>query len=147
MLDEYYEWIKAVHVIFMTAWMVGMFYLPRLYVYHNDSKRGSEKDKVFQLMESRLLKIIMAPAAVITVLTGIILASIYGLSAFGFWFHIKVFLVVILAVMHILLAKYAEDFRHGTSEKKTRFFRIFNECVTVVFMLIVIMVVVKPFEE
>ena len=147
MLDEYYEWIKVLHVVFMVAWMVGLFYLPRLYVYHVDAKRGSDKDKIFQIMESRLLKIIMVPASIITIVTGLILASIYGFAAFGSWFHIKVLLVLVLAIMHGFLVKYRADFQRGTNKKKALFFRIFNESITVVFILIVIMVIVKPFEE
>jgi len=146
-LDEYYEWIKAIHVIFMTAWMVGMFYLPRLYVYHADAKVGSDKDKVFQVMESRLLNIIMAPASIITILTGVLLASIYGWDAFGLWFHIKLLLVAIMVGMHIFLARRRSDFYLGTNKRKAIFYRIFNEAVTIVFILIVIMVIIKPFEE
>jgi len=146
-LDEYYEWIKAIHVIFMTAWMVGMFYLPRLYVYHADSKVGSDKDKVFQVMESKLLNIIMAPASVITIFTGVLLASIYGWDAFGGWFHVKVLLVAILVGIHVFLARRRLDFSRGKNKKKAIFYRVLNEVVTLVFVLIVIMVIVKPFEE
>jgi protoporphyrinogen IX oxidase len=146
-LDEYYEWIKAIHVIFMTAWMVGMFYLPRLYVYHADAKVGSDKDKVFQVMEYKLLNIIMAPASVITIFTGVLLASIYGWDAFGPWFHVKVFSVVALVWMHIFLARRRVDFSRGNNKRKAIFYRVFNELVTVAFVIIVIMVIVKPFEE
>jgi len=145
-LDEYYDWIKVSHIISIVAWMVGMFYLPRLYVYHADSKKGSEKDKVFQVMEKRLLRVIMNPSIIVAFITGLMLASIYGFAALGPWFHIKLFLVLVLVAMHGFLAKCRKDFLNGKNKRGPMFYRVLNESVTVVFVLIVIMVVVKPFE-
>lgn len=130
----------------IVAWMVGMFYLPRLYVYHVDARRGSDKDKTFQVMERRLLRVIMNPAIIVAFLTGITLADIYGFAALGIWFHIKVFLVIILMAMHGFLAKIRVDFRFGRNKSSVLFYKIINESITVVFALIVIAVIVKPFE-
>lgn len=146
MLEEYYEWIKVVHIVSIVCWMVGMFYLPRLYVYHAESKKGSEKDKVFQVMEKKLLRTIMNPAVVVAFVTGLMLANIYGFLALGTWFHIKLFLVLILMAMHGFLAKWRVDFHSGKNKRSVLFYKVFNESVTVVFVLIIIMVVVKPFE-
>lgn len=146
MLEEYYEWIKVVHIVSMVSWMVGMFYLPRLYVYHAESKKGSEKDKVFQVMEKKLLRTIMNPAVVVAFVTGLMLASIYGFLALGLWFHIKLSLVLILMAMHGFLAKWRADFRNGKNKRSPLFYKVFNEAVTVIFVLIITMVVVKPFE-
>lgn len=146
MIDEYYEWIKAAHVISMVAWMAGMFYLPRLYIYHTEAKKGSDKDKTFQIMERRLLRVIMNPALILAFITGLSLAYIYGFAALGPWFHVKVLLVLMLMGMHGFLAKWRVDFRFSRNKKTAFFFRVFNETITIIFVLIVIMVIVKPFE-
>ena len=146
MLDEYYEWIKAIHLMSVVAWMVGMFYLPRLYVYHVDARKGSDKDKTFQIMEKRLLRVIMNPAIIVAFITGITLADIYGFAALGIWFHVKILLVVVLMAMHGFLAKCRVDFQFGRNKSGALFYKIINESITVIFVLIVIAVIVKPFE-
>lgn len=146
MMANYYEWIKAFHIIFMTAWMVGMFYLPRLYVYHAEVKKNSAEDKKFQLMERRLLRVIINPAMILTILFGLMLADIYSFQALGLWFHLKMLCVGILTAIHGMLAMYRKNFEQGKNRKTPLFFRILNESITVLFVLIVILVVVKPFE-
>lgn len=146
MIDEYYEWIKAAHVVSMVAWMAGMLYLPRLYIYHAEAAEGSDKDKTFQVMERRLLRGIMNPALILAFLTGLSLAYIYGFAALGPWFHVKALLVLVLVGMHGFLAKWRVDLRFARNKKTPFFFKVFNETITVIFVLIVVMVVVKPFE-
>ncbi|MEI6188069.1 MAG: protoporphyrinogen oxidase HemJ [Alphaproteobacteria bacterium] len=147
MLSNYYEWIKTFHIVAMTSWMAGMFYLPRLYAYHAEVKVGSEQDKTFQVMESRLLRIIINPAMIATLILGLLLADIYGFRSLGVWFHIKMLAVVILLAFHGLLAKWRKDFVKGQNKKPAKFYKIINEVPVVFFIIIVSMVVVKPFEN
>jgi putative membrane protein len=147
MLSNYYEWIKTFHIVAMTSWMAGMFYLPRLYAYHAEVKVGSEQDKTFQVMESRLLRIIINPAMIATLILGLLLADIYGFRSLGVWFHIKMLAVVILLAFHGLLAKWRKDFVKGQNKKPAKFYKIINEVPVVFFIIIVSMVVIKPFEN
>ena len=147
MLSNYYEWIKTFHIVAMTSWMAGMFYLPRLYAYHAEVKVGSEQDKTFQVMESRLLRIIINPAMIATLILGLLLADIYGFRSLGVWFHIKMLAVVILLAFHGLLAKWRKDFVKGQNKKAAKFYKIINEVPVVFFIIIVSMVVIKPFEN
>jgi putative membrane protein len=146
-MSNYYEWIKAFHVIAMTSWMAGMFYLPRLYAYHAEVKIGSDQDKIFQTMERRLLKIIINPAMIITIILGGMLAYIYGFLALGKWFHLKMLAVILLTVIHGFLAKWRKDFVKGQNKKSAKFYKIINELPVVVFIAIVILVIVKPFDN
>ncbi|WP_375326554.1 protoporphyrinogen oxidase HemJ [Candidatus Tisiphia endosymbiont of Nemotelus uliginosus] len=145
-MASYYLWFKAFHVISVICWMVGLLYLPRLYAYHAKTTVGSESDKTFQLMESRLLRIIMNPAMIITYILGLTNAYIYGLVALGTWFHIKMTAVLGLTVFHGLLARWRKNFINGKNRHTERFFRTVNEVPTVFMILAVIMVVVKPFD-
>ncbi len=145
-MADYYEWFKALHVIFVICWMAGIFYLPRLFVYHTRAKIGSETDKTFQVMEYKLLKIIMNPAMIATYIFGITNAYIYGLEALGIWFHIKMTAVIVLTVIHGLLARWRKDFALGKNLHSEKFYRIFNEVPVVLMVVAVVMVVVKPFE-
>ena len=145
-MSDYYEWFKAFHVIAVIAWMAGMFYLPRLYVYHTRAKVGSEMDKTFRVMEYRLLKFIMNPAMIATYLFGFIVAYIYGFKALGIWFHIKFAMVLAITVMHGFLARWRKDFVNGKNTRSENFYRITNEVPAIAMMIAVIMVIVKPFE-
>jgi putative membrane protein len=142
----YYEWFKALHVIFMVAWMAGMLYLPRLYLYHSEAKVGSEMDRTFQIMERRLLRIIMNPAMVSTIVFGFINAYIYGFVALGVWFHVKMAAVLGLVVLHGLFACWRKDFERGQNKHSARFYRVINEIPALLMVVAVIMVIVKPFE-
>lgn len=145
-MAEYYSWFKAIHVIAVISWMAAILYLPRLYVYHCNVKFGSEADKMLQIMEYRLLKFIMTPAMIAAYIFGLINAYIYGVEALGVWFHIKMTAVIGLTIMHGLLAKWRKDFAIGANQKSQKFYRIINEVPTILMIIAVIMVIVKPFE-
>ena len=144
-----YQWIKAFHIIAVIAWMAGMLYLPRLYVYHCAAEKGSVQSETFKLMERRLLRGIINPAMIATWLLGLWLAwngpdSRYGWFASG-WLGAKLVLVVALSVLHGLLAKWRKDFARDANRHSPKFYRIINEVPTVLLILIVILAVVKPF--
>ncbi len=139
------EWIKALHIIAVIAWMAGLFYLPRLYVYHIRQVSGSDTDLLFKVMERRLLKAIMRPALVVTLLAGGYLVTASGFSWSDTWLIIKVLGVLGLVVYHGMLESYCVKFANGWRGRSERFFRILNEVPTVLLILIVVMVVVKPF--
>ena len=144
-----YLWIKAFHIIAVIAWMAGMLYLPRLYVYHCAAEKGSVQSETFKVMERRLLRGIINPAMVATWLLGLWLAwhgpdSRYGWFASG-WLGAKLVLVVALSALHGLLAKWRKDFAADSNRHSQRFNRIINEVPTVLLIVIVILAVVKPF--
>lgn len=141
-----YLWVKALHIISVIAWMAGMLYLPRLYVYHANLARGSEAYELFKIMERRLLRYIINPAMVSAWGFGVWLVTIIGwnnLKAEG-WFHVKIMLVALMQVIHALLARARRQFEQGRNHKSARFYRIINESVSLVMIVIVIMAVVKP---
>lgn len=123
-----------------------MLYMPRLFFYHVSIKKNSEMDGVFQLMERRLLRIIMNPAMISTYFFGFLVAYIYGLVALGTWFYIKMLAVFALTVFHAFLAKTVKDFARGENMHSKRFFKIMNEIPAILIIITVIMVIVKPFE-
>ena len=141
-----YPWIKAFHVMAVISWMAGMFYLPRLYVYHVErAKVGSELDQTFQIMEEKLLRVIMFPAMIVTWVCGLILI---GFGAFDFgaaWAWIKLLSVILMTVSHGWLSVRRKDFAAGVNTRTGRTFRIANEVPTVLMLVIVIMVIVRPF--
>lgn len=145
-MQDYFMWYKAIHVISVISWMSAMFYMPRLFVYHTRAKFGSEMDKVFQLMEYKLLKIIMTPSMLFTYISGIIIAYIYGFIALGAWFHIKIFAVLGLTIIHGMLAKWRKDFVNDNNKHSEKFYRFINEIPVLLMIIAVVMVVVKPFE-
>jgi putative membrane protein len=144
-----YAWIKAFHIIAVIAWMAGMLYLPRLFVYHCEAEKGSVQSETFKLMERRLLRAIINPAMVATWLFGLWLAwngpdSRYGWFASG-WLGAKIVLVLALSATHGMLARWTKDFAADNNRHTQRFYRIINEVPTILLILIVILVVVKPF--
>lgn len=145
-MANYYVWFKAFHVISIICWMAALLYLPKLYAYHTQAKVGSELDKTLQTMEYRLLKIIMNPAMIASYILGFINAYIYGFAALGLWFHVKLAAVLGLTIIHALLAKWRKDFVNGTNFHSKKFYNLINEVPTGLMIIIVIMVVVKPFE-
>lgn len=139
-----YPWIKALHVIAVISWMAGMLYLPRLFVYHAEAQPGSEKSETFKVMERRLLRAIINPAMVVTWVLGLWLAW----SGFGFaggWLHAKILAVLLLSGVHGYLSASVRRFADDRNEKPARHWRIINEIPTVLMIVIVILVVVKPF--
>ena len=139
-----YEWLKAFHIIAVIAWMAGMLYLPRLFVYHSAADVGSIQSETFKVMERRLLRAIMTPAMIATWLLGLWLAYQAGWFKAP-WLHAKLLLVFLLSGVHGMLSRYVKDFAADKRRKSAKFFRIINEVPTVLMILIVILVVVKPF--
>lgn len=139
-----YVWIKALHVISVIAWMAGMFYLPRLFVYHADTKSGSEQAETFKIMERRLLRAIINPAMIFTWIFGLWLA-VASLAYKENWFIVKFIVVLALSGFHGFLSKHVRIFSNDANVKSARYWRIMNEVPTLSMFIIVIMVVVKPF--
>lgn len=139
-----YQWVKALHVIAVISWMAGMLYLPRLFVYHAATERGSEQSETFKLMERRLLRAIINPAMVVTWAAGLWLAW-HGFAFRGGWLHAKLALVLMLSGMHGYLAGAVRRFAEDRNERPARHWRIVNELPTLLMVAIVILVVVKPF--
>jgi protoporphyrinogen IX oxidase len=139
-------YIKAFHVIAIIAWMAGLLYLPRLFVYHAMSKVGSEQSETFKVMERRLLRAIATPAMAASWLFGLILAFSGAIdwSRDG-WFHLKLILVLALSAYHGLLVVWTKQFAMDRNTRSARFYRIANEIPTVLMILIVILAVVHPF--
>jgi putative membrane protein len=145
-LASFYPWIKALHIISVIAWMAGLLYLPRLYVYHADAPAGSPMSETFKVMEARLSRIIMLPAMFGTVLFGALLVGVPGLVDFHQgWFHTKLLLVVLLFAYHGMLMRWLRDFATDRNRRPARFYRMVNEIPTILMIGIVIMVVVRPF--
>lgn len=138
-----YLWIKALHIVAVIAWMAGMLYLPRLFVYHAGVPPRSEQSETFKTMEQRLLRFIMTPAMIATWLLGIYLV-LRGQYLAATWFHIKLVLVLAMTVMHGLFSHWARDFVHDRNPRSPKFYRIANEIPTVILIAIVILATVKP---
>jgi putative membrane protein len=139
-----YEWVKAFHIIAVIAWMAGMLYLPRLFVYHCDAASGSKQSETFKVMERRLLKAIINPAMILAWGLGLWLVWSGGWYMSG-WFHAKFALVIVMSAMHGFFSRWTRDFAVDRNTKSKKFFRIINEVPTVLMIAIVILVVVKPF--
>ena len=137
-------WVKSLHIISVISWMAAMLYLPRLMVYHCDAEQGSELSETLKVMEQRLLKAIMTPAMIATWVFGIWLAFLYNVWAEP-WFVTKYFLVFVLTVIHFIAAGWVKKFASDSNQKSSKFFRVANEVPAVLMVLIVILVVVKPF--
>jgi putative membrane protein len=139
-------YVKAFHIIAIIAWMAGLLYLPRLFVYHAQSKVGSEQSETFKVMEKRLLRYITTPAMLAAWALGLALAfsGLIDWSKDG-WFHAKLFLVLLLSAYHGALAMWTKDFALDRNRRSARFYRIANEVPTLLMILIVILVVVRPF--
>jgi putative membrane protein len=138
-------WLKALHVIAVIAWMAGLLYLPRLFVYHADTRVGSDLSETFKVMERRLLRAIINPAMVAVFVFGGALAFAEGLENLGAWFHLKVLLVLVLAAAHGQMARWRKEFERDERVHSARFFRIVNEVPTVLMIAIVVLAIVKPF--
>jgi putative membrane protein len=142
-----YLWVKAVHVMAIIAWMAGMLYLPRLFVYHWGTKPGSEASELFKVMEHKLLRIIINPAMIATWVLGLWLAMIT--NAFdpvnGGWLHAKLALVICMQVVHAMLARYRKAFVRDERPKSERYFRVLNEVPALLMVGIVLLAVLRPF--
>ena len=141
-----YPWIKTFHIVFVIAWLAGLLYLPRLYVYHAEAPIGSDRAAVFKVMESRLLYGIMGPAIVGTFMFGGLLAATPGIVDWrSGWIWVKLALVLSLALFHWQLARWRRAFAADSNRHTPRFFRAVNELPSLAMIGIVILVVVKPF--
>ena len=142
--DQLYLWIKALHVMAVIAWMAGMFYLPRLFVYHTDVAKGSESSELFKVMERRLLRVIINPAMIFSWVFGLWLAW-SGFGLMGGWLHVKIAAVLGLSAFHGYLSKSVRDFAADRNTKSSRHWRMMNEVPTLLMVVIVILVILKPF--
>jgi putative membrane protein len=139
-----YFWIKAFHVIAVIAWMAGMLYLPRLFVYHCDAPKGSIQSETFKIMERRLLKAIINPAMIVVWVLGLYMIWDGGWYKSG-WLHAKVLLVLILSGVHGVYVRRLKEFAADKNTRPAKYYRILNEVPTVLMIGIVILVIVKPF--
>jgi protoporphyrinogen IX oxidase len=143
---DWYLWLLALHIISIIAWMAGLLYLPRLYVYHCQQAPGSTASETFKVMERRLLRFIMNPAMIASFLFGALLIWQRGAAAWSMgWLHAKLTLVVLLAVVHGMMARWRRGFAEDRNHHSERFYRVMNEVPTVLMVAIVILVTVKPF--
>jgi putative membrane protein len=141
---ELYLWLKALHVIAVIAWMAGMLYLPRLFVYHCEVAPGSAESERFKLMERRLMRAIVNPSMIAVWILGLTLAVVTHAYTQG-WLQLKFFLVLVLSGIHGFFASCLKAFARDENRRTQRFYRILNEVPTVLMVLIVILAVVKPF--
>ena len=139
-----YEWLKAFHVIAIIAWMAGMLYLPRLFVYHCAAEPGSKQSETFKVMERRLLKAIINPAMIVSWGLGLWLAWSGGWYA-SYWLQAKVVLALGLSALHGFFVRWVRDFAADQNRHSQKFYRIINEVPTIIMIAMVILVVVKPF--
>ncbi len=146
MLYDFYPWIKALHLIAVVCWMAGLFYLPRLYFYHVTEGSKPDITQLFSTMETRLLKIITTPAMLATWIFGIILMAIPGIVDWQMiWMWGKLASVLLLTVFHFWLASKRRELIAGTCQVSGKTFKLMNEIPTVLLIVIVVFVVVKPF--
>ena len=138
--------VKAVHLMAVIAWMAGMLYLPRLFVYHCEAEVGSVQSETFKVMERRLLRGIMNPAMIAVFVLGAVLASPWGVVDWGAgWIWVKLVAVGGLTVMHHLYGRWRKDFLADANKHSAKVYRIANEIPAVLMVIIVVMVIVKPF--
>ena len=143
-MTDAYLWLKAFHIIAVIAWMAGMLYLPRLFVYHAAVERGSGQSATFKVMEWRLLKLIINPAMIATWVLGLLLVWLGGWHTAG-WMQAKFALVIAMSVVHGFFVRWVKDFAADRNTRSQKFYRIINEVPTVLLIIIVILVVIKPF--
>jgi len=139
-----YDWVKALHVIAIISWMAGMLYLPRLFIYHCDAEKGSPQSETFKVMEQRLLRLIINPAMIVAWVAGLWLAWQAGWYKAG-WFHAKLLAVLALSGVHGYLSAATRAFAEDRNTKPARHWRVVNELPTVLMVIIVVLVIVKPF--
>lgn len=146
LLDGLYPWIKALHIMAVISWMAGMFYLPRLFVYHAERAAvGSELDRTFQVMEEKLMRVIMNPAMIVTWVAGLILIGLGSFDWGALWSWVKLAGVILMTGMHGWLSKRRREFAAGENSRTGRHYRLANEVPTVLMVVIVVMVIVRPF--
>ena len=140
----YYDIIKSLHLVAVISWMVGLLYLPILFVYHNDKEYMSDSDRTFLLMENKLLKIIMNPAMIFSYILGLMLLYENSYLIYENFFIYKLLLVVLLSLFHFYLTILYKDFKKGYRYKKTSFYKKINEIPTILMISIILLIIVKP---
>jgi len=145
-LSDWYPWILSGHIISIIAWMAGMFYMPRLFAYHAEAEVGSDKSETFKIMERRLLRAIINPAMIAAWIFGILLVLTPGIVDWAMgWPWVKATIVLAMSGLHGLLSRWRRQFASERNTHTTRFYKLINEVPTVMMIVIVIMVVAKPF--
>jgi len=139
------EWVKALHILSVIAWMAGMLYLPRLFVYHSVAEIGSVQSETFKIMERRLLRGITTPAMIATWVFGLTMVAMGIVDWSAGWPWLKAALVILLSACHGILARHQKAFARDENDKPQKYFRMINEVPTVLMIGIVIAVIVKPF--
>jgi putative membrane protein len=145
-MAEWFPWLKVIHIVSVVAWMAGLFYLPRLFVYHRGVLAGSEASELFKVMERRLMVAIMRPAAVASLLSGALLFIAGQFEVLQVWVLGKLAVVFLLIVYHGALEGFLRRFAREERVRDARFFRILNEVPTLLLVIIVVFIVVKPFQ-
>ena len=141
-----YLWIKALHIISVMAWMAGLLYLPRLFVYHCQAEPGSDKSETFKIMERRLLRAIMNPAMLASLVFGAVMVLERSPEIWSEgWWHLKLVCIIGLMAEHMMMGRWRRDFEADRNTRPARFYRIANEVPTVLVVIIVVMVIVRPF--
>ncbi len=145
-LAGWHEWLKALHIVAVVAWMASMLYLPRLYAYHCAAEPGGIQSETFKIMERRLLRVILNPAMIVVWVLGLGMAFGTGTIDWGAgWVWVKLGLLIAMQIAHAFYARWRRDFAADRNRRSARFYRLANEVPTVLLIVIVIMVVVKPF--
>ena len=144
-MGDFYLWVKAVHVIAIIAWMAGMLYLPRLFVYHAAAAVDTATSETFKVMERRLLRAITTPAMIVSLISGAWLILMVPEHLSEGWLHAKIALVIVMVAAHGLLARHRRLFADDQNRQSARYFRILNEVPTVLLIGIIILVIVRPF--
>ena len=134
--------LKTIHIFSVIAWMAGLLYLPRIFMYHADKEIKKDTSETFKVMERKLFNIIMTPAFILTWLSGLSMIHYLGIDT---WLIIKIFFVVLLTGYHFLCRKWLKDFANDSNARKSNFFRITNEIPAIFLIVIIILVVFKPF--
>ncbi len=134
--------LKTVHIFSVIAWMAGLLYLPRIFVYHADEDIKNKTSETFKIMEKKLFNIIMMPAFIVTWISGLSMVHYIG---YDIWLFLKIFFVVLLTIYHFICRKWLLDFANDNNKIKSKFFRITNEIPAFILILIIILVVFKPF--
>jgi len=136
---------KYFHIVFMTTWMAALFYLPRLFVYHSNSKTGTNEYKTFIVMEEKLIRYIMNPSLIFTWIFGVSLVVVQE-EYHSLWVSLKFLCVLLMSIFHIYCVRINKNFKNRTNNKNSRYFRTINEVPTILFLVIVFLVVFKPFD-
>ncbi len=144
-LLNYYDWLRALHVIAVISFMAGMLYLPRLYIYHTSAQIGGELSETLKIMERRLLRAIINPALIVMVIVGVLMIWANPELMKQGWFHAKLTLLLLMVGCHGAFSKWRKDFAADKNTKSALFYRVWNEIPTVLMIAIVILVILKPF--